>query len=55
MEQTNFTGAKVCLDNKGNEFLKIANDRRSIRKFSKKPVDYDTLRKCIQAAGMFMQ
>lgn len=34
-----------------NQFYALVNDRRSVRNFSKKPVDYEIIRKCIQAAG----
>lgn len=41
-----------CLDRSGEQFYKIANDRRSIRKFDKnRPVDFNVIQKCILAAG----
>lgn len=41
-----------CLDRSGDQFYKIANDRRSIRKFDKnRPVDFNVIQKCILAAG----
>jgi iodotyrosine deiodinase len=33
------------------EFYNMAKDRRSIRKFSRKPVDIEVVKKCIYAAG----
>lgn len=46
-----FTGAKYFLSGGIDEFYKIAHDRRSVRKFSKKTVNYDIIEKCILAAG----
>jgi iodotyrosine deiodinase len=46
-----FKGASKVLLNGANEFYDIANDRRSIRKFSRKPVNIEIVKKCIHAAG----
>jgi len=46
-----FTGATVTLPGGAFQFYTLANDRRSIRKFSTKNVDYEIIKKCIQAAG----
>lgn len=46
-----FKGATEVLKGGVQEFYKMANDRRSIRKFSRKPVDIELVKKCIHAAG----
>lgn len=46
-----FKGALVTLKGGVNEFYNMANDRRSVRMFSNKPVDIEIVKKCIQAAG----
>ncbi|XP_055371244.1 iodotyrosine deiodinase [Condylostylus longicornis] len=46
-----FPGAKVVLDGGATKFYEIVNDRRSVRKFSKKPVPFEIIKQCIQAAG----
>ena len=46
-----FKGATVSLRGGVQEFFDMANDRRSIRKFSKKHVDIEIVKKCIHAAG----
>lgn len=51
IQHIKFTGAKVILNGGAKEFFNIVNDRRSIRKFSKKPVDIDVVKKCIESAG----
>lgn len=50
-EHVPYNGIKHKLDESGRLFYQLANDRRSIRKFSTKKVDYEIIRKCIQAAG----
>lgn len=51
-EHIPYKGITECLDRSGDKFYKIANDRRSIRKFDKnRPVDFNVIRKCILAAG----
>lgn len=46
-----FSGASVVLNGGAQEFLDMARDRRSIRNFSRKPVDIEIVKKCIHAAG----
>jgi iodotyrosine deiodinase len=46
-----FRGATKVLKGGVHEFFEMANDRRSIRKFSRKHVDIEIVKKCIQAAG----
>lgn len=46
-----FSGASVTLPGGADQFFKLANDRRSVRMFSKKAVDFGTIEKCILAAG----
>lgn len=51
-EHVPYRGLTVCLDQSGDHFYRMANDRRSIRKFAKdKPVDLSVIEKCILAAG----
>lgn len=51
-EHIPYKGIAECLDESGDQFYKIANDRRSIRKFDKnRPVDFGVVQKCILAAG----
>ena len=48
-----YRGLTEWLDKSGEKFYKLANDRRSIRKFAKdKHVDIAVIEKCILAAGM---
>lgn len=51
IEHVPFRGAEVVLKGGVQEFYNIANDRRSIRKFSTKQVDIEIVKKCIHAAG----
>lgn len=52
-EHVPYRGVKEVLDTSGDHFYKLANDRRSVRKFAKnKPVDIKVIEKCILAAGM---
>lgn len=46
-----FKGARVTLKGGVQEFFEMANDRRSVRMFSSKPVDIEIVKKCIHAAG----
>lgn len=46
-----YNGVQVKLKGGANEFFAMANDRRSIRMFSNKPVDIEVVKKCILAAG----
>lgn len=46
-----FRGATEVLKGGVREFYNMAKDRRSIRKFSRKPVDIEIVKKCIHAAG----
>lgn len=46
-----FGGATVVLKGGVREFYNMAKDRRSIRKFSRKTVDIEVVKKCIHAAG----
>lgn len=47
-----YRGITECLDKSGEQFYKLVNDRRSIRKFAKdKPIDAQVIEKCILAAG----
>lgn len=46
-----FSGTKVTLSRGADEFFEVLNDRRSIRTFSRKKVDFNVIRKCIEAAG----
>lgn len=50
-EHIPFTGAKIKLNGGVDQFYKIANDRRSVRMFSKKPVNFEIIKTCIKAAG----
>lgn len=51
-EHIPYKGLTEYLDRSGDQFYKIANDRRSIRKFDKnRPVDFNVIQKCILAAG----
>lgn len=51
IEHIPFKGATVVLKGGVQEFYNMANDRRSIRKFSRKHVDIEIVKKCIHAAG----
>lgn len=46
-----FKGARVTLKGGVQEFFDMVNDRRSVRMFSRKPVDIEIVKKCIHAAG----
>ncbi|KAJ6640846.1 Iodotyrosine deiodinase 1 [Pseudolycoriella hygida] len=46
-----FPGAKIVLDGGATRFYEIANDRRSVRKYSRRSVDFSVIEKCIQTAG----
>lgn len=46
-----FKGASKVLTGGVQEFYSMANDRRSIRKFSRKSVDIEIVKRCIHAAG----
>lgn len=46
-----FKGATKVLKGGVQEFFTMANDRRSVRKFSRKPVDIEVVKRCIHAAG----
>lgn len=51
-EHVPFPGAKMALDGGAAKFYEIANDRRSVRKFSStRKVDISVIEKCIHAAG----
>lgn len=50
-EHIPFPGAKITLDGGAAKFYEIANDRRSVRKYSTRKVDYSIIEKCIHAAG----
>lgn len=50
-EHVPFPGATIKLDGGADQFYKIVNDRRSVRMFSKKPVDFQLIETCIKAAG----
>lgn len=50
-EHIPFPGAKITLDGGAAKFYEIANDRRSVRKYSTRKVDFAVIEKCIQAAG----
>lgn len=47
-----FRGASEVLRGGVQEFYNMAQDRRSIRKFSKRAVDIEIVKKCIYAAGI---
>ena len=54
IDHISYVGATDSLADDGgvDRFFKIANDRRSVRKYDKtKLVDYKVIEKCIQAAG----
>lgn len=51
LEHIQYPGATVTLNGGIDEFYKIVNDRRSIRKFSKRPVDIEIVKKAILCAG----
>uniref|UniRef100_A0A336M4A6 CSON011528 protein n=1 Tax=Culicoides sonorensis TaxID=179676 RepID=A0A336M4A6_CULSO len=46
-----FDGATITLDGGPDLFYKIMNNRRSVRMFSDRPVDYSIIEKCIQTAA----
>lgn len=46
-----FKGATETLKGGVQEFYNMASDRRSIRKFSRKPVEIEIVKKCIHSAG----
>jgi iodotyrosine deiodinase len=46
-----YRGVTVILPGGAEEFYKLMNDRRSIRKFSTKAVDIEVIKKCVLAAG----
>lgn len=47
-----YQGLVEFLDKSGEQFYRLANNRRSIRKFAKdKPVDFQIIKNCILAAG----
>lgn len=50
-EHIPFSGAKITLDGGAAKFYEIANNRRSVRKYSNRNVDFAVIEKCIQAAG----
>lgn len=50
-EHIPFPGARVTLDGGAAKFYEIANDRRSVRKYSTRKVDISIIEKCIHAAG----
>lgn len=51
-EHIPYRGITEYLDKSGDKFYKLANDRRSIRKFAKdKAVDDRVIEQCIRAAG----
>lgn len=43
----------MTLKGGADRFYDIANNRRSVRHYSRRPVDYEIIQKCIQAAGEF--
>lgn len=51
IEMIPYRGVQVKLQGGADEFYNLMNDRRSIRKFSNKPVDMEIIKKCIHAAG----
>lgn len=46
-----FKGAKITFPGGVNKFYEMMNDRRSVRKYSKKPVDIEIVKRCIHTAG----
>lgn len=50
-EHIPFPGARITLEGGAAKFYDIANDRRSVRKYSTRKVDIKVIEKCIQAAG----
>lgn len=50
-EHIPFHGATVTLDGGAAKFYEIANNRRSVRKYSRRDIDIAVIEKCIQAAG----
>ncbi|XP_063700801.1 iodotyrosine deiodinase [Culicoides brevitarsis] len=46
-----FYGATVILDSDPTKFYEIMNDRRSVRMFSDRPIDYEIIEKCVQTAA----
>lgn len=53
-EHVAYGGLTKWLDKSGEQFYKLTNDRRSIRKFAKnKHVDIEVIEKCILAAGEY--
>lgn len=51
IEYIPFKGATALLKGGVQEFFKMANNRRSVRMFSRKHVDIEIVKKCIHAAG----
>ena len=51
VEMIPYRGVQVALSGGADEFFNLMNDRRSVRKFSNKPVDIEMIKKCIHAAG----
>lgn len=51
IEMIPYRGVTIKLPGGADEFFKMMNDRRSIRKFSNKTVDEEIIKKCIHAAG----
>lgn len=46
-----FSGASITLPGGAKQFYEMANNRRSVRKYSKKPVPNEVIEDCIRAAG----
>lgn len=46
-----FKGASVILNSDPDTFYKIMNDRRSVRMFSDRQIDYEVIKKCVQTAA----
>lgn len=46
-----FSGASITLPGGAKQFYEMANDRRSVRKYSRKPVPIEMIENCVRAAG----
>lgn len=51
VEMVPYKGITVTIPGGAEAFYRMVNDRRSIRKFSSRPISLDVIKKCIHAAG----
>lgn len=50
-EHVSYKGIQKTFPGGIEKFYEIANDRRSVRMYSNRPVDFEIIKKCIQCAG----